>query len=365
MLDNPVNYFKQVPDPRRQNKNLLHPLENILTIALAGVICGFDDWVSIEEFGNCNITWLSKLLDLSAGIPSHDTFSNVMKSIDKDLFATCFSRWIQSNTQGHKHIAIDGKFLQGGLKDHDALHLVTAFASETKLVLAQTQVNKKANEISTLPELLKHINIENSVVTGDAIYCQKNITKQISDANADYVFALKHNHKTLYDDVSLYLNTEFDNKRLAIHETLNKDHGRIEVRKYVLTTQLDWLPLKNEWSQLNAIAMVESTRIIKDKQTIERRYYLTSLTDLNSLAEAVRSHWAIENSQHWVLDVTFAEDASIKCHRDARANKALLTRTALNLIRANGNDNLSVKRNKTRASQNLAFREQLLFGKTL
>lgn len=362
MLANPITYLKDVPDPRRQNKNLRHPLENILMIALSGVICGFDDWVSIEEFGNNNKQWLSGILDLSYGIPSHDTFSNVMRMIDKDWFATCFANWIKSTEEGHKHIAIDGKFLQGGFKDADALHLVTAFASETKLVLAQASVDKKDNEISTLPDLLKHINLEDSLVTGDAIYCQKDITKQITKADADYIFALKGNHKTLFEDVKLFMDTEYQKGMLPLHETIDKDHGRIEIRRYALTTDVAWLEQQNDWFNLNALAMVESTRIIGDKETTDRRYYLTSLTDLRSVASGIRSHWSIENSQHWVLDVIFGEDRSVKSNRDARANKALLTRVALNLIRANGVGKMSVNRNKVRASQNYEFREQLLFG---
>lgn len=365
MLNNPIEFFKQVPDPRRQNKNLVHKLENIITIALTSVICGYDEWVDIEEFGNNNLEFFIEILDLKGeGIPSHDTFGRVMGMINKELFTNCFAQWIQSNIDGHKHIAIDGKFLQGGFKDNDALHLVTAFASETKLVLAQMPVDDKDNEISTLPQLLKYIDLKGSVVTGDAIYCQKDITKQIVESQADYVLALKGNHPTLFEDVKLFMDTEYDKNRLNIHETIEKDHGRIETRKYVLSTDLDWLEQRTEWTSLNAMVMVESTRIIGDNESTERRYYLSSLTDVKDVAGYIRSHWAIENSQHWVLDVSFREDDAIKCNRNARANRALLSRTALNLIRANGDDRISMKRNKLRASQNLKFRKQLLLGKS-
>lgn len=365
MLTNPIDHLSQVTDPRRQNKNLLHPLKNILTIALSAVICGYLDWVDIEDFGNENKACFARFLDLTHGIPSHDTFGNVFKRLNKDELTEHFSHWINDNKIKHPHIAIDGKFIQGGHKNDDALQLVTAFASSAKIVLAQTDVSDKTNEITTLPQLLKLIDISGSIVTADAIYCQKDITKQITKAKANYIFALKNNHKLLYEDVSLWLNSEFDNNKLAVLKTVEKDHGRLETRRYALSTNLDWLQSKGEWTNLNAVVMVESTREIKDKITTEHRYYLTSLTELSAIADAIRSHWSIENSQHWVLDVIFGEDNQKNLERNEKANKALLTRTALNLIRANGDDKLSVKRSKMRASQNKSYLEQILFGVNL
>ena len=365
MLTNPIDHLAQITDPRRQNKNLLHPLRNILTIALSAVICGYLDWVDIEDFGNENKAWFAQFLDLTNGIPSHDTFGNVFKRLNQDELSQHFSQWINDTKLTHPHIAIDGKFVQGGHRSEDALQLVTAFASQTKLVLAQLDIADKTNEITTLPQLLKRIDISGSIVTADAIYCQKDITKQISKAKADYIFALKHNHKTLYEDVSLWLNTQFDNKKIPRVETIEKDHGRIETRRYAISTHLDWLQGKDKWTNLNAVVMVESIREMKGKVTTERRYYLTSLTDLTTIADTIRNHWSIENSQHWVLDVIYGEDAQKSLERNEKANKALLTRTALNLIRANGDEKLSVKRCKMRASQNKSFLEQLLFGKSL
>lgn len=362
MLNDPRDFFAELNDPRRQNKNLHHPLENILFIALTAFICGYDDWVSVEDFGKENISWFKKILDMPNGIPSHDTFGNVIKMLNKDHFAICFAHWITNSVKNHKHIAIDGKFLQGGFKDCDAIHLVTAFASETKLVLAQTQVNSKNNEITTLPKLLAMINLKGCVVTADAIYCQKNTCEQIVKAKADYVLALKNNHPTLYDDVFLWLNTQYDKGCLDIHETIDKDHGRIEVRRYALSTDIEWLAYQSDWVGLKAVAMVESTRMVGEMISTERRYYLSSLTDLSQVAETIRAHWAIENSQHWVLDVTFGEDDSVKIQKNARSNKALLIRTALNLLRVHDDSKLSVKRRRIRAAQNIGFREQVLFG---
>lgn len=362
MLTNPIDYLSQVQDPRRQNKNLLHPLKNILTIALTAAICGYHDWVDIEDFGNENQVWFATFLDLTYGIPSHDTFGNVFKRLNKNELSQYFSAWINDNIRTHPHIAIDGKFVQGGHGSDNPLQLVSAFASQTKLVLAQMDIASKANEISTLPQLLKLIDISGSIITADAIYCQKNITKQITKAKADYVIALKNNHKTLYEEVELWLNGEANKNNLPMLETIDKDHGRFEIRRYVMSTQLDWLQDKASWTNLNAVVMVESIRDIKGTTTSQKRYYLTSLPDLTIIAEVIRSHWSIENSQHWVLDVIFNEDNQKSLERNEKANKVLLTRTALNLIRANGDSKLSVKRSKMRASQNKSYLKRLLFG---
>lgn len=269
----------------------------------------------------------------------------------------------KSNPSQSPHIAIDGKFIQGGYKNDNALQLVTAFASQAKLILAQVDIADKNNEISTLPQLLKLIDISGSIVTADAIYCQKDISKQIIKAKANYIFALRQNHKTLYEDIVLWLNSKLNNNNITSIQTVEKDHGRIETRRYAISTQLDWLSDKDDWTNLHAVVMVESIRDVKDKVTTERRYYPTSLTDVNMIADAIRNHWSIENSQHWVLVVIFGEDSQKSLERNEKANKALLTRTALNLIRANGDAKLSVKRSKMRASQNKSYLEQLLFGK--
>lgn len=365
MLTSPIEQLSQITDPRRQNKNLLHPLKNILTIALTGILCGYDDWVSIEDFAHENKDWFATFLDLSNGIPSHDTFGNVMKRFNKDQMNLYFSRWINENSPTHKHIVIDGKFVQGGHKTNDGLQLVTAYASEARLILAQTDVSEKANEITTLPELLNLIDIKGSTITADAIYCQKDTTKQIIKKGGDYILALKNNHKSLFDDVSLWLNTEFNHNRLKTVQTTEQGHGRRETRCYALSADIDWLEQKSDWIGLKSVLMVESTRQINEQISIQRRYYLSSLTDLQVISEHIRNHWAIENCQHWVLDVAFGEDGQQALERNAKSNKALLTRSALNLIRQNGDNNMSIKRNKIRASQNDEFREQVLFGQKL
>lgn len=177
--------------PKTTKQNLLHPLKNILTIALTGILCGYSDWVAIEDFASENQAWFASFLDLTNGIPSHDTFSNVMKRLNKDQINRYFSQWINHNAPKHKHIAIDGKFVQGSHHDNDNLQLVSAYASEAKLILAQTDINDKANEITTLPQLLSLIDIKGSTITADAMYCQKDTTKQIIKQGGNYILALK------------------------------------------------------------------------------------------------------------------------------------------------------------------------------
>ncbi len=362
MLANPKTYFSQLSDPRRETKNKLHLLEDIIIISLCGAICGYDDWVSIEDFGNENIDWFKEILSIPNGIPSHDTFGSVMGRINKEAFALLFSEWMASADKG-KHIAIDGKFIGGGFADKDAIHLVTAFASETRMVLAQHQVTDKQNEITALPNLLDMLNLKGSVISADAIYCQKGITEQLVKADADYVLSLKNNHKTLYEEVKLYLDSAFDKHALSLFETLDKGHGRLEQRKYALSDTIDWLEDKVLWHGLKSLGMVESTRIIGERTSVERRYYLTTLADTEQFAKTVRQHWFIENQQHWVLDVCFSEDDNRARQNNQRSNRALINRSALNLLRANDDSNLSIKRRRIRASMNVDYRMKILFPK--
>ena len=251
----------------------------------------------------------------------------------------------------------------GGFGQNHSINLVTAFATDLKLILGVHQVDKKTNKINALPELLSLIDIKGSIVSMDAIYCQKDISRQIIAAKADYVLALKQNHKTLYEDVSLWLNTQAAQHPQDVVEEVNKDHGRIETRRYYLNTEIAWLSQTSEWFGLKGLGMVESTRDIKGKREVQRRFYLTSLTQLDDFRSTVRNHWAIENQQHWVLDVAFSEDANRAYSNNQRSNLALFRRVALNLLRVNGTASLSAKRSRMKALMNAQYRQQLLFGK--
>lgn len=229
-------------------------------------------------------------------------------------------------------------------------------------MLAQRAVGEKANEISAIPELLALLDITGAVVTVDAMGCQKAIARAISEAGADYVLALKDNHPTLHEDVQLWLDSEIARGRLALEETVEKDHGRIEVRRYALSTDLDWLEQKSAWRGLHALGRVESTRIIGDQTTTEYRYYLCSLTDPRRFAEAVRTHWQIENGQHWILDVQFGEDACRARKDHSAENLALIRRAALNLLRHNGPRRDSLRQRKLRAALSDDYRLRLIQG---
>ena len=364
MLPDPRPYFADLPDPRRETRNKLHPLTDIVMIVLCAVLSGIEDWVGMEDFAKEKEVWLRGFLSLPHGIPSHDTLSDVMGRIQPQAFTDAFQRWVQAAlpSLSGEQICLDGKTLRGSRDEERAVHLMSAFATQARWVLAQQAVPDKANEITAIPDLLSMLELNGAVVSIDAMGCQKTIASQIVEAGADYVLALKDNHPTLHDDVRLYLDTEIAKGRLPVHETVEKDHGRIEIRRYALGDTLDWLTQKPEWAGLSAVGRVESIRQIGDKTTTECRYYLCSFTDLAHFAETVRGHWGIENREHWVLDVQFGEDANRTRKNHSAANLGLVRRVALNLLRRPPKDKDSLRRRQRRACLNDDYRACLLFG---
>ena len=365
MLPNPMPYFQDIKDPRRETKNKLHKLNDILMIVLCAVLSGIEDWVGMEEFAEEKEAWLRGFLELPNGIPSHDTLSDVLGRIDPEAFQYAFLQWVQAAlpSLSGEHICLDGKTLRGSRVGDKAVHLLSAYAAKARWVLAQQAVDEKSNEITAIPDLLSMLDITGAVVSIDAMGCQKNITKTIIDAKADYLLALKDNHKTLCEDVSLWLDTETATRRLPIHEVVEKDHRRIEIRRCCLSAQIDWLEQKPEWKGLAAVGRVESTRIIGDKTSIETRYYLCSFTDLERFSQSVRQHWCIENQQHWVLDVQFGEDDNRARKDHSPENLVLIRRAALNLLNNNGPSKDSLRRRKLRACLSDRYRAELIFGK--
>ena len=366
MLPDPRPYFADLPDPRRETKNKLHRLSDIVMIVLCAVISGIEDWVGMEDFAREKEDWLRRFLSLPHGVPSHDTLSDVIGRIKPKAFAEAFMRWTQAAlpSLGGEHVALDGKALRGSREGDSAVHLMSAFATQARLVLTQQVVADKSNEITAIPELLNLLALEGALVTIDAIGCQKTIAQKIVDQGADYVLALKDNHRQLADDVKLWLDTEMAEGRLVLKETVEKDHGRLETRRYGLSAQLDWLAQKPEWARLKAVGIVESIREIAGKSSTERRYYLCSIDDLERYAQVVRDHWRIENQQHWVLDVQFGEDANRARKDHSAINLALVRRTALNLLRHAEDGKSSLRRRKMRAAFNDGYREQALWWRT-
>lgn len=364
MLPDPRPYFVELRDPRRETKNKLHPLTDILMIVLCAVLSGIEDWVGMEEFADQKEPWFRGFLELPHGIPSHDTLSDVMGRLERKAFAEAFMRWVQVAlpSLSGEQICLDGKTLRGSREGDKTVHLMSAYAAKARLVLLQQAVADKSNEITAIPDVLSMLELNGAVISIDAMGCQKAIARQITASGADYVLALKDNHRRLSEDVRVWLDREVDENRLPCHETVEKNHGRLEIRRYVLSDQIEWLEQKPEWAGLSAVGRVESTRTIGDKTTTECRYYLCSFTTLARFAETARGHWAIENEQHWVLDVQFGEDAHRARKDHSAENLALVRRMAMNVIRHNGPSKDSLRRRKLRASLSDDYRAQLLFG---
>ena len=336
-------------------------------MVLCAVLSGVEDWVGMEAFAEEKEAWLRGFLDLPNGIPSHDTLSDVMGRMDPVAFRAAFTAWATAalpNLAGEQ-VCVDGKTVRGSRDgENPAVHLVSAFAGQARWVLAQQAVAEKSNEITAIPDLLALLDLRGAVVSTDAMGCQKAIAQTIIDAGADYVLALKDNHPTLCEDVRLWLDTEVACGRLPIQETIEKDHGRIEIRRYAVSSQIDWLEAKPDWAGLQAVGRVESTRIIGDHASTECRYFLCSFPDRDRFATAVRGHWGIENQQHWVLDVQFGEDACRTRNDHSAENLAVIRRVALNMLRHNGPPRDSIRRRQLRAALNDDDRLRLLLGQS-
>lgn len=337
-------YFEEIPDFRISRKKL-YPLIEILVIALCGIICNAEAWTEVANFGRSREEWFKTFLKLENGIPSHDTFNRVFNLMDPKVFGKCFLNWMKNELKLSEEevIAIDGKTLRGSYNNEDgkaAIHMISAMASESGLVLGQIKTAEKSNEITAIPRLLNTLDIESCTVTIDAMGCQKEIAKKIREKKADYVLALKGNQGNLHKDVELFLTDAKAKKFKEIphdfKETIEKNRGRLETRRYWICDQVGWLSDlgHKDWVGLNSIGIVESIRTIKDKTTTELRYYISSLpADAERFAHAVRSHWSIENKLHWILDVVFRED-DCRCRKDHGAeNFAILRHIALNLLK--------------------------------
>ena len=371
-----VDHFCHLPDPRVE-RTRLHSLLDILVIALCATLAGAETFNEIEEFGQARHAWLKERLDLPNGIPSHDTFARVFARLDPNAFRDCFGAWVQAlhhKTDGQV-IALDGKCLRGSFDTatgKSALYMVSAWAAEQNLVLGQVPVDQKSNEITALPKLLALLDVSGCIVTVDAMGTQKDIARQIIAQEGDYVLALKQNHPVLYEDVTLYLEWARQNHFKSTNgtplphsfcQTFDADHGRLETRRCWCVDKIDWLDGKDQWAGLASIAVVECERRPMDgsSASVERRYFLSSLpADAPRILHAVRSHWGIENSLHWSLDVAMHEDAS-RIHKDhAPENMAVLRHIVLNLLKRDTNANKSLRRKRLAASWDINYLERLL-----
>jgi predicted transposase YbfD/YdcC len=363
--------FGDMKDPRVQGR-CDHLLVEIMLIAVCAVLCGANTWSEVEEFGRTKEQWLRQYLSLPGGIPSHDTFSRVFRLVDAAEFQKCFMRWVERHFKVKRGqvIAVDGKTARGSrdsFQGQAALHLVSAWASENRVLLGQQKVDAKSNEITAVPELLKVLFIKGCVVTVDALNCQKDIAQTIIDQQADYVFALKANHPQLHQAVVEWFawarDRDFRDVPHTFHQTVNKAHGQPEIRRcWVIDDRLalEHLGYHEGWAGLRTVIMVERQRLTDPASPVETVYYLSSLApDPVRILSAIRAHWSVENSFHWTLDVVFDEDASRVRRDDAPENFAILRHIALNLLKSHP-DKSSLKRKRFRAALDHDFLLALL-----
>jgi predicted transposase YbfD/YdcC len=370
-----IEHFKALPDPR-VDRTKDHDLIDILVIAICTLLCAGESFNDMEDFGQAKADWFKTFLRLRSGIPSHDTFNRVFGALDPQAFLDCFLRWTQSLRQAvtQEIVALDGKALRRALNgDQSVKYIVSAWAEDNSLVLGQLKVADKSNEITALPELLRVLDLAGCIVTVDAMGTQKKIAKEIIDADADYVLALKGNHETVQEEVKSFLEATVAEKhskpakpsRAACHltelETVEKDHGRIETRRYSQSAELDWFADRAQWAGLQSVGMVEAIREIGAHRTVERRYYLSSLPlGVETFARAVRGHWGVENKLHWVLDVQMREDQSRARAGHAAENLATLRRLALNLLKREKTKKRGIRGKQLNASWDHAYLLRLL-----
>jgi len=345
-LQSVVQHFESLPDPR-DSRNRRHLLVDVIVISVCGVIVGCKGPTSIQRWAKAKQEWLSTVLELPHGIPSRDCIRRVLSALKPEAFQKCFGEWIAAcllcnNNDTQRTIAIDGKMMR---RSHDKaaglgpLHIVSAWASEQGFALGQRATEEKSNEITAIPELLDQIDVGGAVVTIDAMGCQKAIAKKIIDGGGDYVLAVKENQPKLYKAIQEFFNEQMEDglehAQHRRHETREKGHGRVEERNYYLAKLPDDFPLKKQWPGIKAIGM--AINMTTDKDGNERgdvRFFIVSRYMSGSrFAQAVRGHWGIENSLHWVLDVTFDEDQSRARERSLADNLSWLRRFAISLLK--------------------------------
>lgn len=364
-----IHHFSIIKDPRIDRRKL-HKLSDILVIALCGVLGNCDGWEDLEFFAEDREDWFRTFLELPNGIPSHDTFERVFQRLDPQQLSQCLINIADDLRRcfSEEIIAIDGKTIRGSsdmARGQPALHVVSAYSVDNGLTLAQLATEARSNEITAIPALLDLLEVKGAIVTIDAMGCQKEIAAKITEKGADYVFALKANHPTLFNSAKDYFDQHsFDELELlpatSTFESIEKGHGRIEERRYAITSDISWIEGIKDWTNVQSIGVVESRRTIGDTTTTERRYFLSSIDpDASLLARAVRGHWAIEAS-HWTLDVAFRED-HIPLKRDhGPENMSILRKMAMNLVKQDKGSKRSLIQRRRQAAGSTKYLQWIL-----
>lgn len=357
-----VEHFSALEDPRIE-RTKEHLLIDIVTIAICAVICGADDWVEVAAVGRGKESWFRQFLRLPHGIPSHDTFWRVFRALDPLQFETCFLGWVREVMQltDGEIVAIDGKTLRHSYdrtSHKAAIHMVSAWATQNHLVLAQRKVSEKSNEITAIPELLRCLELHGCIVTVDAIGCQKEVAEAIRAQDADYALAVKKNQGKLYADVrDLFagaVEAQWRDVRHGYVREVYGDHGRIEIRECWTLSEgdfLDYLRHREAWKDLQTIVMLRCERRSGRKRSRQTRYYISSLAnDAQRILNVVRGHWGIENGLHWILDIAFQEDASRLRKGNGAHNFGMLRHIAVNLLKQEKSEKIGVKAKRLRAA---------------
>lgn len=369
-----AKHFGKMRDPRI-DRTKRHKLLDILIIAICGVICGADSWVDIEMYGKSKLEWLKTFLKLPNGIPSHDTFGRVFAALNSEEFEKSFLEWVKAihELSGGQVIAIDGKQLRGSQdipEGKEAIYMVSAWATENQLVLGQRKVDDKSNEITAVPQLLKMLDIHGCIVALDALSTQTKIAKTIIDQGGDYILAVKENQGNLYEDIHDLFEEDrqydFKDAPYSYAKTVNKDHGRIEIRQCWTISDPEYLANirgLERWEGIQSLVMILSERRIGEESEIQDRYFISSLeSNAEKILRAKRSYWGIENRLHWVLDIAFNEDRSRVRKDNAPQNFAVLRHMALNLLKQEQSVKVGIKGKRLKCGWDTDYLLKVLAG---
>ena len=365
-----IEHFTSLEDPRI-DRNKFHELFDIIVLTVCAMASGADGWEAIEQFGKGKLGWLRQYIALKIGVPSHDCIAYVLSRVSPQKFRECFMSWAQAVTKETRGevVAIDGKTAKGSRDrkhNRNPLHMVSAWACHNRLVLGQEVTQEKSNEITAIPKLLALLELKGCLVTIDAMGCQRAIAEQIIDQGGDYVLGLKGNQGALHEAVEDFFTVaqahHFTGVAHDFMEKVDKDHGRLEIRRYWITEELRTLPNNENWKGLRSIGMVERECLQGDTRTVEQRYFINSIpAQAKPFAHAVRGHWGVENPLHWRLDVVFGDDASRIRKGHGPAIMTSIRHLCMNLFEREASS-MSLAKKRCKAAWNDNYRAKVIFS---